>query len=46
MYVMGVFSSRDNAVTFIKKVEELVSDSLLEIALIPWKLDYEYLEGF
>ena len=46
VYVMGVFSSRRNAEAFIEKVEEKMNETLFEIKVVEYKVDFEDMEGY
>jgi uncharacterized protein YfcZ (UPF0381/DUF406 family) len=46
MYVMGVFSSRVNAEAFIEKIEEKANDTLFEVKVIKYDIDFEDMEGY
>ena len=46
MYVMGVFSSRGKAEAFIQKVEEKTNNTLFEVKVIEYKIDFEDMEGY
>ena len=46
MYVMGVFSSRGKAETFIQKVEEKTNNTLFEVRVVEYKIDFEDMEGY
>ena len=41
MYVMGVFSSRRKAEIFIEKVEEKTNNTLFEVRVIKYDIDFE-----
>ena len=46
MYVMGVFSSRGKAEKFIQKVEEKTNNTLFEVRVVVYTIDFEDLEGY
>ena len=46
MYVMGVFSSRRKADVFIEKIEEKTNNTLFEVKVVEYKIDFEDMEGY
>tara|TARA_R100000750_G_scaffold49070_1_gene33985 strand:- start:321 stop:506 length:186 start_codon:yes stop_codon:yes gene_type:complete len=46
MYVMGVFSSRVNAGAFIEKIEEQTNNTLFEVRVVKYKIDFENMEEY
>ena len=46
MYVMGVFSSRVNAQSFIDKVEEITNTTLFDVKVVVYEIDFEDFEGY
>ncbi len=46
MYVMGVFSSRRKADVFIEKIEEKTNNTLFEVRVVEYKIDFEDMEGY
>ena len=46
MYVMGVFSSRVNAGAFIEKIEEKTNNTLFEVRVVKYKIDFENMEEY
>jgi len=40
MYVMGVFSSRVNAMAYIEKVEEKMNTTLFDVKVVVYEIDY------
>ena len=46
MYVMGVFSSRRKADVFIEKIEEKTNNTLFEVKVVEYKIDFEDMEEY
>ena len=46
MYVMGVFSSRVNAMAYIEKVEEKMNTTLFDVKVVVYEIDFEDFEGY
>jgi len=46
VFVMGVFSSRRNADAFMEKIEEKMNETLFEVKVVEYKVDFEDMEGY